>query len=148
MKCPFCSNTETRVIDSRLMHQSEQIRRRRECEKCLERFSTLEVPQLNWPRVVKRDLRREQFLEQKLRSGFLRAFEKLSVPTETLESAISNIKKRVITHQDREITTETLGVWVLEEIQKIDQVAYIRFASVYKRFENIEQFYKILDTLD
>ncbi|NBV28598.1 transcriptional repressor NrdR [bacterium] len=147
MKCPFCSSEETRVIDSRLMQGSEQIRRRRECEHCFERFTTLEIPQLNWPRIVKRDQRREQFLEHKLRSGVLRAFQKLSVPTEILEQAVSSIKKRLISTQEREISSEILGEWVLEELKLVDSVAYIRFASVYKRFESIEEFYKILDSL-
>jgi transcriptional repressor NrdR len=129
------------------MQGSEQIRRRRECERCFERFTTMELPQLHWPRIVKRDQRREQFLEHKLRSGVLRAFQKLSVPTEILEQAVSSIKKRLISSQDREISSEILGEWVLEELKLVDPVAYIRFASVYKRFESIEEFYKILDSL-
>ena len=147
MKCPFCSSEETRVIDSRLMQGSEQIRRRRECERCLERFTTIEVPHLHWPRIVKRDQRREQFHEHKLRAGILRAFQKLPIPTEVVEHGIATIKKRLISCQEREVTSEALGGWVLEVLQSIDPVAYIRFASVYKRFESIEEFYKVLDSL-
>jgi transcriptional repressor NrdR len=147
MKCPFCSSEATRVIDSRLMQGSEQIRRRRECERCVERFTTLESAQLHWPRIVKRDQRREQFLEHKLRSGVLRAFQKLPVPTEVLEQAIASIKKLLISSQEREVSSEVLGGWVLDVLQSIDPVAYIRFASVYKRFKSIEEFYKILDSL-
>lgn len=147
MRCPYCGSERTRVIDSRLMPPPEHsVKRRRECEVCLERYSTLETPQLNWPRVVKKDARREQFLEAKLRSGILRAFEKLPVATDRIEHTINQIKIKVLSVQEREVTTKQLGQWVLEALKDVDAVAYIRFASVYRRFETIDEFYQILES--
>lgn len=147
MRCPYCESERTRVIDSRLMPSPEySVKRRRECEACLERYTTLEIPQLNWPRVVKKDSRREQFLESKLRSGILRAFEKLPVTTDRIEQTINQIKTKVLSVQEREITTKQLGQWALEVLKDVDAVAYIRFASVYRRFETIDEFYKVLDS--
>lgn len=147
MRCPYCGSERTRVIDSRLMPPPEySVKRRRECEVCFERYTTLETPQLNWPRVVKKDARREQFLEEKLRSGILRAFEKLPVATDRIEHTINQIKIKVLSVQEREVTTKQLGQWVLEALKDVDAVAYIRFASVYRRFETIDEFYQILES--
>lgn len=147
MRCPYCESERTRVIDSRIAQPPESsVRRRRECENCLERYTTIESPQLNWPRVVKKDARREQFLEAKLRSGILRAFEKLPISTDRVEQTINQVKARVLAVQDREVSTKQLGQWALDAIKDVDAVAYIRFASVYRRFETIQEFYQILDS--
>lgn len=147
MRCPYCESERTRVIDSRLAPPPEtSVRRRRECESCFERYTTLETPQLNWPRVIKKDARREQFLESKLRSGILRAFEKLPISTDRIEQTIGQVKARVLAVQEREVSTKQLGQWALEALKDVDAVAYIRFASVYRRFETIDEFYQVLDS--
>lgn len=147
MKCPFCDHEETRVLDSRLIAEQQQIRRRRVCMQCNERFNTNEVPVLQWPRILKRDLRREPFIEQKLRSGIMRAFEKRPVTTEQIENLLSQIKKRLISYPEREIPSALLGRWVLEGLKNIDELALLRFASIYKRFKTVEEFYTLITTL-
>jgi transcriptional repressor NrdR len=129
-----------------MLAPEHSVKRRRECEACLERYTTIEVPQLNWPRVIKKDQRREQFLESKLRSGVLRAFEKLRVTTDTIEQTISHIKTKILASQEREVSTKQIGEWALDALKDVDAVAYIRFASVYRRFETIEEFYQVLDS--
>jgi len=148
MKCPFCNQNDTRVLDSRLSPDLQKIRRRRSCMECLERFNTIETPILQWPRIIKRDLRREPFLEEKLRSGILRAFEKRPVTTEQIENLMSLIQKRLISHPEREVQSDILGEWVLEGLRHIDELAFLRFASIYKRVKNIEDFYALIASLN
>ena len=148
MKCPFCDAQDTRVLDSRLSADHEQVRRRRSCNICSERFTTVETPLMQWPRIIKRDRRREPFFEHKLRSGILRAFEKRPVTTEQIEKLMSSIKKRLLTHPDRELASEILGEWILEGLRDIDELAFLRFASIYKRFKKVEDFYQLLNVLN
>jgi transcriptional repressor NrdR len=148
MRCPFCAATETRVIDSRLVGEGDQIRRRRECMECSERFTTYESAELNFPRVNKSDGRREQFNEGKLRSGILRALEKRPVEMDRVETAISRIKHKLRALGDREVKSRKVGDWVMEELRKIDQVAYVRFASVYRSFEDVRAFLEEIERLE
>ncbi len=147
MKCPFCDHGDTRVLDSRLSGDSQQIRRRRSCIECGERFNTMETPLMQWPRIIKRDLRREPFLEHKLRSGILRAFEKRPITTEQIEHLMSQIKKRLMSHPEREIHSDILGRWALEGLRTIDELAFLRFASIYKRVKTIDDFYSLIASL-
>lgn len=140
MRCPFCSGPETKVIDSRFANEGDQIRRRRECLECQERFTTYEVADLVLPRMIKRDTSREAFNENKLRQGLLRALEKRPVNIEQIEEAISRIKRRLRALGERELETKVLGEWIMEELRKIDHVAYVRFASVYRRFQDVQAF--------
>jgi len=140
MHCPFCSATETKVIDSRLVGEGDQIRRRRECLECKERFTTYESAELNYPRIIKSDGRRQKFIEEKLRASFLRALEKRPVPMEMVEIAISRVGHKLRAMGVREIKSRKVGEWVMEELRKMDQVAYVRFASVYRSFEDVRAF--------
>lgn len=148
MHCPFCRHTDTKVIDSRLAGEGQQIRRRRECLECGERFTTYESAELNMPRLVKRDGRREGFDEEKLRRGVLFALEKRPVKTEHVEQAITQIKKRLMACGEKEVITRRLGDWVMDELVKLDQVAYIRFASVYLSFEDMDAFRETIEQLE
>ena len=147
MKCPFCGTPDTRVVDSRLAHESTQVRRRRECNACETRFTTYESPLLNMPMVIKRDGSRDAFDETRLRSGILRALEKRPVSAERFEDAISRIKKQLVSIDSREISTRNIGDMVMHELQRLDHVAYIRFASVYFSFEDIQAFEEVIQTL-
>jgi transcriptional repressor NrdR len=140
MRCPFCNYVETKVVDSRFANEGDQIRRRRECLQCEERFTTYEVAELTLPRMVKRDSSREVFSENKLRQGLLRALEKRPVSMERVEEAISRIKRRLRAFGEREVNTQELGEWIMHELREIDHVAYVRFASVYRRFEDVHAF--------
>ncbi len=140
MHCPFCRHIETKVVDSRLANQGEQVRRRRECCACAARFTTFEIAELNFPYVVKRDGRRALFSEEKLRAGFLKALEKRPVSLEAIENAILRIKRQLLANGEPEIVSSRIGEWVMQELLQLDQVAYIRFASVYQSFEDIEAF--------
>ncbi len=140
MRCPFCGDTETKVVDSRFSNEGDQVRRRRECLRCIERFTTYETAELNLPRMVKRDASREAFSEEKLRQGLLRALEKRPVSMERVEDAISRIKRRLRAFGEREVHTKELGDWIMEELRRIDHVAYVRFASVYRRFQDVHAF--------
>ena len=130
MHCPFCSETDTKVIDSRLVVDGQQVRRRRECPKCTERFTTFETAELVFPRVVKSDGRRAPFDDQKLRAGLLRALEKRPVSAEQIESVMQTLLNRIRATGEREISSQLLGEWMMEELRALDQVAYVRFASV------------------
>jgi len=147
MHCPFCNTDDTKVIDSRLMSESNQTRRRRECPHCKERFTTYETAELSLPRVIKRDGRRVPFNEEKLRAGILRALEKRPVSIESVETAIAHIFHNAITSNEREIPTSQIGEWVMEELRQLDQVAYVRFASVYRSFQDIDEFRKEISKL-
>ena len=148
MQCPFCGDNDTRVIDSRLAGEGDSVRRRRECVKCKERFTTFETAELNLPRVVKSDGVREPFWEEKLSAGVLRALEKRPVNSEAIEATISRIKKRLISLGEREVPSLKIGELVMDELQNLDHVAYVRFASVYKSFEDINAFREVIDALE
>ena len=140
MHCPFCSHEETKVIDSRLAGEGRQIRRRRQCLKCGERFTTFETAELVMPRLVKRDEAREPFDETKLRSGMVRALEKRPVSMEAVEAAIARISHRLQTMGEREVSSRLVGELVMEELRSMDEVAYVRFASVYRSFQDVTAF--------
>lgn len=148
MHCPFCREHETKVIDSRLAGDGDQIRRRRECLSCAERFTTYETAELSLPRVVKRDGRREPFSDSKLRKGMLHAFEKRPVGTDHIEAAINRVKRRMLAAGEREVPSRQIGEWVMEELRGLDQVAYVRFASVYRSFEDVRAFQEIIEGLE
>ncbi len=148
MRCPFCGAQNTRVIDSRLAGDGTQIRRRRECLSCYERFTTYEEAELTLPRVVKQDGRREPFSEEKLRNGMLRALERRPVETDLVEEAIHRIKHQTLTTGDREIKSRQIGEWVMQELRGLDQVAYVRFASVYRSFEDVQAFRELIERLE
>jgi transcriptional repressor NrdR len=148
MHCPFCSATETKVIDSRLVGEGDKIRRRRECLECKERFTTYESAELNFPRIIKTDGRRQKFIEDKLRSSFLRALEKRPVSMEMVEIAIGHVSHKLRALGVREVKSRKLGEWAMEELRKMDQVAYVRFASVYRSFEDVRAFLDEIETLE
>lgn len=140
MHCPFCHFQETKVIDSRLVSDGEQVRRRRECLSCEERFTTYEIAELVLPHIIKRDGRRTVFSEEKLRNGMLKALEKRPVSLDKVEDAIRRIVHRLRATGEREINSSILGEWVMEELLKLDEVAYVRFASVYHSFQDLDAF--------
>lgn len=148
MRCPFCSFEDTRVIDSRMAAEGDLVRRRRECMECRERFTTYEAAEFNYPRVIKSDGRREQFTEDKLRSGIERALEKRPVPMEQVEIAVARIKHKLRSLGDREVKSRKVGDWVMEELKAIDQVAYLRFASVYQSFADVRAFLDEIEKLE
>lgn len=148
MRCPFCAAQDTKVIDSRLAGDGDQVRRRRECLSCRERFTTYEAAELVMPRVVKSDGGREDFNEDKLRTGFLRALEKRPVETEVVEAAIGRVKHNLHTLGEREITSRSIGEWVIDELRELDQVAYVRFASVYRSFQDVNAFREEIERLE
>lgn len=140
MHCPFCHANDTKVIDSRLVGEGNQVRRRRECLECIERFTTYEVAELAMPRIIKSDGTRTPFDAQKLQSGLLRALEKRPVSSETIEDITHRIMHKLRASGEREIPSSTLGEWVMEELRKVDEVAYVRFASVYRSFQDVNEF--------
>ncbi|MEM7543054.1 MAG: transcriptional regulator NrdR [Pseudomonadota bacterium] len=148
MHCPFCSHDDTRVIDSRLLGEGDQIRRRRECQSCKARFTTYETAELSLPRVVKRDGRRETFSDEKLRRGVVKALEKRPVPMETSEASINLVKRKIRESGEREIDAQKIGELVMEGLRTLDQVAYVRFASVYRSFEDVRAFLEEIERLE
>lgn len=140
MHCPFCSAVDTKVIDSRLVGEGSQVRRRRQCMLCHERFTTFEVAELVMPRVVKSDEVREPFDEEKLSRGMLKALEKRPVSADDVEQAIISIKSQLRATGEREVPSKLIGNLVMDELKKLDKVAYIRFASVYRSFEDVREF--------
>ena len=140
MKCPFCSHTEDKVIDSRLSQEGDVTRRRRECLKCGRRFTTYERVEEAQPLVIKKDGRRELFDRTKILNGVLRACEKRPVGIETMEKVVDKIEKRFLETGDREIQSSIIGAAVMEELKTLDEVAYVRFASVYREFRDINEF--------
>ncbi len=148
MRCPFCGAQDTKVVDSRLASEGDQVRRRRECTECTERFTTYEDAELGLPRVIKSNDSREPFREEKLRSGILRALEKRPVETDNVETSIAHIKRELLTRGEREIKSFHIGELVMNELRKLDHVAYIRFASVYLSFEDINAFREMIDRLE
>jgi len=147
MYCPFCGHIETKVTDSRLAGEGRQIRRRRECLSCGERFTTFETAELVMPMVVKGDRSREAYDEAKLRSGMEKALEKRPVPREQLDEALSRITHKVRSLGDREVQSRAIGELVMDELQQLDEVAYVRFASVYRHFEDVEAFHEEIQRL-
>lgn len=147
MHCPFCAHEETKVIDSRLAGEGSQIRRRRECLKCAERFTTFETAELVMPQVVKSDHAREPFDEHKLRAGLLKALEKRPVSSEAVEEAVSRICHKIRNLGEREIQARQIGELVMEELRHLDEVAYVRFASVYRSFQDVEAFREEVERL-
>jgi transcriptional repressor NrdR len=148
MRCPFCGAQDTKVIDSRLAGEGEQIRRRRECAVCKERFTTYETTELNLPRVVKNDGTRAPFDGRKLRAGMVRALEKRPVSTDQLEAAINRITRKLMAGGEREVPSLQIGELVMEELKSLDQVAYVRFASVYRKFEDVNAFREEIERLE
>ncbi|MBE9567242.1 MAG: transcriptional regulator NrdR [Proteobacteria bacterium] len=148
MHCPFCSAPDTRVIDSRLANDGDQVRRRRECASCNERFTTYESAELNMPRIVKQDGSRMPFKEEKLSAGVMRALEKRPVSTEQIDDALNRIKHQLLAAGEREINSARIGNMVMEELLALDQVAYIRFASVYLDFSDINAFRDAIEKLE
>lgn len=140
MHCPFCGAADTKVIDSRLVANGAQVRRRRECVACKDRYTTFEAAELLMPRVIKKDGKRMPFDEDKLRSGLVRALQKRPVSEEQFEALIARILHKVSGSGEREIHSDTIGDVVLEELRPVDEVAYIRFASVYRSFQDIQAF--------
>jgi transcriptional repressor NrdR len=148
MHCPFCAAEDTKVIDSRLVAEGDQVRRRRECLSCEERFTTYEVAELVMPRVVKQNGNREPFDEDKLRAGLLRALQKRPVSVEDVEADINHIKHLLRATGEREIKSLVIGELVMEALKKLDQVAYVRFASVYRSFQDIAEFRDEIERLE
>lgn len=140
MHCPFCHHADTKVIDSRLAGEGRQVRRRRECLKCEERFTTFETPELVMPHVTKRDGRREPFDEGKLRAGMLAALQKRPVKTEDVEASIERIIHQLQTLGERDVESGRIGDMVMEALRRLDEVAYVRFASIYRSFQDITEF--------
>jgi len=148
MHCPFCQHEDTRVIDSREAEDGATIRRRRECEQCGERFNTFEIPELKLPTVVKSDDRRENFDEQKLRTSFERALQKRPVASHDVDTAVRAIINDLRRTGEREMPSRQVGELVMRELKKLDQVAYVRFASVYRRFEDVQAFREEIERLE
>ena len=147
MHCPFCSAAETKVIDSRLVAEGRQVRRRRECLTCVERFTTYETAELLLPRLINGMAPCSHFNEEKLRAGISRALEKRPVSVEQLEEALSRIAHRLRAMGEREISSRILGEEVIRELKQLDEVAYIRFASVYRHFKDLNEFREEIDRL-
>ena len=148
MRCPFCGAQDTKVIDSRLSGEGDQVRRRRQCAVCRERFTTYETAELNLPRLIKQDGSRVPFDGRKLASGMMRALEKRPVGTEGIDAALNRIRRKLMASGDREVTTRQLGEWVMDELKALDQVAYVRYASVYRKFEDVAAFREEIERLE
>jgi transcriptional repressor NrdR len=140
MKCPFCKNPDTQVVDTRESEEGDSIRRRRRCLSCEKRFTTFETVELRMPQVVKQNGMRSEFDKEKLRTSFRRALHKRPVSTELVDAAIDNVTQKVFALGEREIGSREIGEMVMKELLKLDKVAYIRFASVYKSFQDVGDF--------
>ncbi len=148
MRCPFCGAQETKVIDSRLANEGDSVRRRRECLSCTERFTTYETAELLMPQIVKGDGTREAFDENKLRAGMMRALEKRPVDTEQVEEALNRIQRRLRASGERELPSRQVGEYVMDALRQLDEVAYVRFASVYRRFQDVAAFREEIEKLE
>lgn len=148
MYCPFCNTPDSKVIDSRLVGDGNQIRRRRECIGCKERFTTYEIAELIMPRIIKSDGRRSPFDEEKLRTGMMKALEKRPVSVENIEAAINQVMYQLRTLGEREVSAKYVGEIVMRELRKLDQVAYVRFASVYRSFQDVNAFREEINRLE
>jgi len=140
MYCPFCAHEETKVIDSRLAGEGRQVRRRRQCLDCNERFTTFETAELVMPRLVKTDSSRQPFDESKIRNSMVRALEKRPVSADDFEQAIGRLTHKLRTMGEREVPSRLIGEMVMEELRELDEVAYVRFASVYRSFQDVTEF--------
>ncbi|MGE8356433.1 MAG: transcriptional regulator NrdR [Microvirgula sp.] len=140
MKCPFCGHLDTQVVDSRVSEDASSIRRRRRCLGCDKRFTTFETAELRMPQVVKQDGHRAEFDEDKLRIGFNRALHKRPVSTQLVDVSVEHIKQKLLALGEREVSARELGEMVMSELAKLDKVAYIRFASVYRSFQDVSEF--------
>jgi transcriptional repressor NrdR len=148
MQCPFCKAPDTRVIDSRLYEEGTQVRRRRECERCGQRFTTFEKAQLTMPFILKRSGAPEPFDEAKLRRGIGSAVYKRPVPQEAVDHAVENIMRKLRASGEREVPSRQVGEWVMEELRDLDHVAYVRFASIYRSFEDVNAFRVEIERLE
>lgn len=148
MKCPFCGADDTQVVDSRLNEDGNSIRRRRRCQVCDKRFTTYETAELHLPQVVKQNGTREEFKREKLRLSFTRALHKRPVPTEYVDKALDRIVQKILGLGAREVPARLLGETVMQELKQMDQVAYIRFASVYRSFSDVDDFHNAIRDLD
>lgn len=148
MKCPFCGNVDTQVVDSRVNEAGDTIRRRRRCAACDKRFTTFETAELRLPQIVKSNGMREEFSEEKLREGFHRALHKRPVSTELVDQAIDHIRQKLLAMGERELPAREVGELVMNELKKLDKVAYIRFASVYRSFQDVNDFRDALQEID
>ena len=147
MRCPFCSHDDTKVIDSRLVAEGGQVRRRRECVSCSERFTSYETAELLMPRIIKHNDNREPFDEAKMRSGILRALEKRPVSLEKIDAVVSQIEHDLQATGEREIPSLVVGEMVMNQLKLLDKVAYVRFASVYRDFKDLSEFRDEIDRL-
>ncbi len=148
MHCPFCQHEDTRVIDSRVSEDGATIRRRRECEQCSERFNTFETAEIKLPALVKSDGRREAFDERKLRIGLERALQKRPVSSDAVDNVLREVVRQLRGVNEREVPSRRVGEWVMDELKRLDQVAYVRFASVYRRFEDVQAFREEIEKLE
>jgi len=148
MHCPFCQHEDTRVIDSRLTEDGSTVRRRRECPGCAERFNTFETAEIKLPSIVKSDGRRETFEEAKLRVGVERSLQKRPVSSSAVDDIIQVVVHKLRGINEREVHSRLIGEWVMHELKRIDQVAYVRFASVYRRFEDVQAFREEIEQLE
>jgi len=145
MKCPFCGNTDTQVVETRVAEDGDFIRRRRQCASCEKRFTTYERPDLAFPAIVKKDGRRIDYDRDKLRASMNLALRKRPVSTEQIDGAVERIEEKLLNMGVREIPSNRLGEHVMRELKKLDKVAYVRFASVYRSFEDIDDFKTVVD---
>lgn len=147
MQCPFCRFEDTKVMDSRLVLEGTEVRRRRICERCEERFTTYERCELTMPRVIKHDGSRATFDEGKLRGGLMRALEKRPVSTESIDDVVSRLIRKIRACGEKEIASQSIGQLVMDELRELDHVAYVRFASVYRRFADLDAFVREIEKL-
>lgn len=147
MYCPFCRAIDTKVIDSRLVEEGARVRRRRECLRCQERFNTFEAAELNLPRVIKRDGSRTGYDQDKLRGGIVKALEKRPISTEQIDEAVARIERQLCAGGERDVSSKFIGELVMHELKDLDQVAYVRFASVYRSFQDVNAFHEVISGL-
>ena len=145
MKCPFCGNAETQVVETRMAEDGDFIRRRRQCAHCEKRFTTYERPDVTFPTIVKKDGRRIEFDRGKLLASMKLALRKRPVSTEQIDSALERIEEKLLTLGVRELPSSRIGELVMRELKKLDKVAYVRFASVYRSFEDVDEFKTVVD---
>lgn len=148
MRCPFCGAEDSKVVDSRLSAEGDAIRRRRMCVECNERFTTYENAELSLPRLVKRDQSRELFDENKLRAGLMRALEKRPVSIDAVDTAVKAITRKLWATGEREVDSRLVGDWVMDALRELDEVAYVRFASVYRSFQDVNAFREEIERME
>ncbi len=144
MKCPFCGHDETAVVDTRLSDEGDIVRRRRKCNVCDKRFTTYERAEIRLPQVVKKNGSRTEFSREKLRASLELALRKRPVSTDLIDAAVTTIEEKLLSSGEREISSQQVGELVMRELKKLDKVAYIRFASVYRNFEDVDAFSKAI----